>query len=120
MPWEDVKVVVRAPVFKAPCIAPAAPFFRLHFLNLYGSAKQVFTAMSSPFINVFSHRRRRRDREDGCQFRKGIGDMGGCLVAIHCLKNFLCHNTVPLSVKHRNLKESVYTLESSHYIARTK
>ena len=35
--------------------------------------------------------------------------MGGCLVAIHSLKNFLCHNTVPLSVKHRNLKESVYT-----------
>ena len=95
-------------------------FFRLHFLNLYGSAKQVFTAMSSPFINVFSHRRRRRDREDGCQFRKGIGDMGAASLPIHCLKNFLCHNTVPLSVKHRNLKESVYTLESSHYIARTK
>ena len=26
MPCDDVKVVVRAPAFKAPCIAPAAPF----------------------------------------------------------------------------------------------
>ena len=32
-------------------------FFRLHFLNLDGCAKQVLTAMSSPFIDVFSHRR---------------------------------------------------------------
>ena len=32
-------------------------FFRLHFLNLDGRAKQVLTAMSSPFIDVFSHRR---------------------------------------------------------------
>ena len=79
-----------------------SPFFRLHFLNLDGRAKQVLTAMSSPFIDVFSHRRRRRYREDGSQFRKGVGNISRSFVAIHCLEDFLCHSTFPLSVKPGN------------------
>ena len=42
-----------------------SPFFRLHFLDLDSRAEEVLAAVSRPFIDMFCHRRRRCNREDG-------------------------------------------------------
>lgn len=56
--------------------------FALHFLNVNGTSEHILAACGRPFIDIFSHCRRRCDGIDGGYLCEQIADMGGCLVAI--------------------------------------
>ena len=62
----------------------------LHFLHTDLRAEDVLTAGGGPLIDQVGHRARRGDRVNGSHFRKGVGHVGGSIVAVH--RNELsCH-----------------------------
>ena len=67
--------------------------FRLHFLNQYCFAEDVLATCGSPFVHVFSHRRRRGDGVDGCHLGEHVRDVGSGFVTITSDEFFLfSHN----------------------------
>ena len=65
--------------------------FRLHFLNVYGVAEEVFAALCRPFVNVFCHWRRWRNGVDGSNLRKHVRDVRCGLVTVTSNKFLVCH-----------------------------
>ncbi len=55
----------------------------LHFLHTDLRAEDVLAAGSGPLIDQVGHRTRRGDRVNGSHFRKGVGHVGGSVVAVH-------------------------------------
>ena len=63
--------------------------FALHLYDVHRLAEDVLTAGRCPFIAGFRHRRRRRDRVDGCHIAERICNMRGSGIAIN--GQCLCH-----------------------------
>ena len=55
----------------------------LPFSDLNGLAEDVLQTVSGPFVGQLCHDRRRGDRVDRGDFRKGIGYGGGSSIAVH-------------------------------------
>ena len=64
---------------------------RLHLNDLYRLTKQVFLSLRRPFIHHLGHLGRRRNRENGCYFRKCVGSIGRSGITVHnCFVFHLC------------------------------
>ena len=66
----------------------------LHLHDLHGLTENVFSAASSPLVDVLSHRGRGRDRIDSGDFAEHVGNMGRSLVTVTSHKFFFCHNLI--------------------------
>jgi hypothetical protein len=73
-PWLAVKVVVRAPVVRAPWTAPAAP--------ASDGAPDVLPALRGVFIRELGHGARGRDGVDGDYLGEGVGYISDGRVAV--------------------------------------
>ena len=56
---------------------------RLQLDDFYLLAEKILGSLSSHFIYMLCHRRRRRNRVDCRDIRESIGDVGGSCVAVH-------------------------------------
>ena len=56
--------------------------FRLHFLHQDCFAEDVLASCGRPFVDIFSHCRRRCNGVDCGHFREHVAHVGGCLVTI--------------------------------------
>ena len=66
----------------------------LHLNDLYGVAKDVFTAGSGPLVNIVGHGAGRGNGVNASNLGKGIADVGGSGIAVHGFK-FSCQNEIP-------------------------
>jgi hypothetical protein len=64
----------------------------LHLDHSDGLTEDVFSAASTPLVDVLSHRGRGGDRIDSGNFTEHVGNMGRSLVTIASHKFFFCHN----------------------------
>ncbi len=67
---------------------PGRAAFGLHFHDADGVAENIFPPVRRPFIDGLGHRRRRRDGINRRHFRKRIGNIRRCRIAVHCFHVF--------------------------------
>ena len=58
--------------------------FSLHFYHMHRITEEVLLAMGSPFIHRFRHGGGRGNGVNRSYFCKGVGNIGGCCIAVHC------------------------------------
>ena len=66
----------------------------LHLDHFDRFAEDVLTALCSPFVHQFGHRRRRRDGVNSSHLAEHIRDVCRCIVTVTSNKFFLCHLTI--------------------------
>ena len=58
--------------------------FSLHFYHVHRITEKVFLAVGSPFIHRFRHGGGRGNGVNCSYFCKGVGNIGGSCIAVHC------------------------------------
>ena len=68
--------------------------FGLHLNNLYSVAEDVLATSSRPLIDIVGHGAGGGNGVDASNLSKGIADMSGSSVAVHCFE-FSSQNEIP-------------------------
>ena len=88
-PWDAVNVQVSAPVWSAPCTAPAAPAFALHLHHRGDGAPEVLDPFRGPLVAPLAHVRGGGDGINPHHFVAPVGHVSHRFIAVNCRIGFV-------------------------------